>query len=230
MLLQLDVRSKILFLIVTNLLMFKKLDTNEHFFIASLFTLCIILFFNIQRAVRIYSIYLFFTIYEVYFMKLVTLPILDNFLLFTALMFKTIYFPICAGIVLVGSSKVSEFITFLRQIKLPKNIIIVLAVIFRFFPTMLTDYKFIKNSLAMKGIGASPFYYIKHPFRFMEYVFVPYVIVSTNIANELSISCLCRGIDHHNNATSIQKLEFKLLDYLFMMTLVIGTVLVFKFL
>ena len=123
---------------------------------------------------------------------------------------------------LVSSSKVSELICFLRSIKLPKKMIIVLAVLYRFFPVLLTDYKLIKNSLKMKGIGVSRGYYLLHPFKFFEYIFVPYVIISTNIANELSVSCLCRGIDNDEKPSSYIELKFNKIDYLVMIFLIIA--------
>ena len=43
------------------------------------------------------------------FSHTVTLKVIDSFLLLTSLMYKTLYFPLCAGIALVSSSKVSEF-------------------------------------------------------------------------------------------------------------------------
>lgn len=224
MYIRLDIRSKIILLIVANILMFKKLSTYEHLFIATIFSILILIFCSWYRAARIYAVYVILTIYEIFLAKNFPVPFLDNFLLFTSLLFKTIYFPICAGIILVGSSKVSELITFLRSIKMPKGIIIVLAVVFRFFPAMLTDYKLIKNSLKMKGIGVSNFYYFRHPFKFFEYVFVPYVIISTNIANELSISCLCRGIDNNNEATSIQRMKFSVVDTIFIFFVLLGTI------
>lgn len=226
MFLKLDIRSKIILLLVANILMFKKMSVYEHLFVATFFTFLIILLFEYKSAIRVYSFYLIFTLYEIYLAKYITFAFIDNFLLLSSLMYKTIYLPICSGIILVGSSKVSELITFLRSIKVPKNIIIVLAVIFRFFPAMATDYKLIKNSLKLKGIGVSNFYYFCHPLKFIEYVFVPYVIISTNIANDLSISCLCRGIDNNSNATSIVKLSLKYQDYLFLGVLFIFSIYV----
>ncbi|MBF0846613.1 energy-coupling factor transporter transmembrane protein EcfT, partial [Streptococcus danieliae] len=166
-------------------------------------------------------------LYEMFFGQVTTIKIFDTFMLVSALMFKTIYLPICAGIILVDGTKVSELITFLRKIKIPNSFIIVLAVIFRFFPIMLRDYKHISNSLKMKGIGLSKFYYIRYPLKFMEYVFVPYVIISSNIANELSISCLCRGIENSENATSIQVLKFEIVDYIFILFIIIMSYVVF---
>ena len=102
--------------------------------------------------------------------------------------------------------------------------IIVLAVLFRFFPVLLTDYKLIRNSLKIKGIGVNRGYYLLHPIKFFEYVFVPYVIISTNIANELSVSCLCRGLDNENEPTSFVELKFKIQDYIFSILVIIGFV------
>ena len=86
----------------------------------------------------------------------------------------------------------------------------------------MTDYKLIRNSLRMKGIGVSRGYYLLHPFKFFEYVFVPYVITSTNIANELSVSCLCRGLDNEEIPTSYIKLKFRTQDYILMVLAIIG--------
>ncbi|ERK60410.1 cobalt transport protein [Gemella bergeri ATCC 700627] len=213
--LKLDIRTKILLLILANVLMFKSLDVMWHLGVAIFFTLYLLAMESKPiRAGRMFLVYLIFTIYEVYFGHISIVKMLDSFLLLTSLMFKTIYFPLCAGIALVSSSKVSELITFLRMIKIPKNAIIVLAVLYRFFPVLMTDYKQIKNSLKMKGIGITKGYYLIHPFKFFEYVFVPYVIISTNIANELAVSCLCRGVDNDAKPTSFITLKFRIQDYL----------------
>ncbi|MGX7111688.1 energy-coupling factor transporter transmembrane component T [Gemella cuniculi] len=212
--LKLDIRVKILILIFANVLMFKTMSINMHFIVAVFFTLYLGLCSNFKRMSKLFIVYILFTIYELYFSHTVTLKIIDSFLLLTSLMYKTLYFPLCAGMGLVSSSKVSELISFLRSIKLPKKVIIVLAVLYRFFPVLMTDYKLIKSSLKMKGIGVSKGYYLLHPFKFFEYVFVPYVIISTNIANELSVSCLCRGIDNENKPTSFITMRFKFQDYL----------------
>lgn len=219
--LKLDIRTKLLLLIIANILMFKKMSIYEHLFSATIFTLLILVIVSWKRAIRIYSVYLFFTLYELFLAKYTSISIIDNFMVLSALMFKTIYFPICSGIILVGSSKVSELITFLRSVKIPSSIIVVLAVIFRFFPAMLTDYKYIKNSLKMKGIGISKLYYLRHPLKFIEYVFVPYVIISSNIANDLTISSICRGIESDRKKSSIQTLKFTLSDYIFLLFIVL---------
>lgn len=219
---KLDIRTKIFILVIANILMFKMMSVSVHLIVALCFSIYLGINSNYIRMSRFFGIYLFFTTYEVFFAHTVTLQVIDSFLLLTALMFKTLYFPLCAGMALVSSSKVSELICFLRNIKLPKKMIIVLAVLYRFFPVLLTDYKLIKNSLRMKGIGVSRGYYLLHPFKFFEYIFVPYVIISTNIANELSVSCLCRGIDNEEIPSSYIELKFKKIDYLVMIIVAIA--------
>ena len=214
--LKLDIRTKIFILIIANILMFKMMSISAHLVIALCFSLYLGVSSNLKRMIRFFGIYLLFTIYEVFFAHTVTLQVVDSFLLLTALMFKTLYFPLCAGMALVSSSKVSELICFLRSVRLPKKMIIVLAVLYRFFPVLLTDYKLIRNSLKMKGIGVSRGYYLLHLIKFFEYIFVPYVIISTNIANELSVSCLCRGIDNEEKPTSYIELKFSKTDYFVM--------------
>lgn len=218
--LKLDIRTKILILVVANVLMFKMMTVNVHLLVTLCFSLYLGMSSTFKRMARFFGVYLFFMAYEVFFAHTVTLQVIDSFLLLTGLMFKTLYFPLCAGMALVSSSKVSELICFLRSIKLPKKMIIVLAVLYRFFPVLLTDYRLIKNSLKMKGIGVSRGYYLFHPFKFLEYIFVPYVIISTNIANELSVSCLCRGIDNEEKPSSYIELKFNKLDYLVMIIVI----------
>lgn len=222
MYIHLDVRLKLLLLLLTNLAMFVKLSVNEHFIVASVMFLLICIFSSMKHGTIIYGIYVFFACYEIYFGHSTTFKFIDSFMLVTSLMFKTIYFPICAGIILIDGTKVSELITFLRKIKIPNSFIIVLAIVFRFFPVMIRNYKHISNSLRMRGIATTPMYYVLHPLKFMEYVFVPYVIISSNIANELSISCICRGIERAESATSIQKLEFRIVEYIFLLFLMLG--------
>ena len=212
--LKLDIRTKIFILVVANILMFKMMTVNIHLLVALCFSIYLGISSNIKRMSRFFGIYLFFTVYEVFFAHAVTLHVIDSFLLLTGIMFKTLYFPLCAGMALVSSSKVSELICFLRSIRLPKKMIIVLAVLYRFFPVLLTDYRLIKNSLKMKGIGVSR--------GFFEYIFVPYVIISTNIANELSVSCLCRGIDNEEKPSSYIELKFNKIDYIVMTIVVIA--------
>ena len=220
--LKLDIRTKIFILVVANILMFKIVTVNIHLLVALCFSIYLGISSNVKRMSRFFGIYLFFTVYEVFFAHTVILQVIDSFLLLTGLMFKTLYFPLCAGMALVSSSKVSELICFLRSIRLPKKMIIVLAVLYRFFPVLLTDYRLIKNSLKIKGIGVSRGYYLLHPFKFFEYIFVPYVIISTNIANELSVSCLCRGIDNEEKPSSYIELKFNKIDYIVMTIVIIA--------
>ena len=70
-------------------------------------------------------------------------------------MYKTLYFPLCAGIALVSSSKVSELICFLRQIRLPKKVIYSFSCFIQIFPSSFDRLQTYKKLIKIKGIGVN---------------------------------------------------------------------------
>lgn len=53
------------------------------------------------------------------------------------------------------STKLSEFIASMDKMKLPRNMIILISVIFRFFPTISEEYQNINYAMKMRGINFS---------------------------------------------------------------------------
>ena len=62
--LKLDIRVKILVLILANILMFKMMTLNLHLVIAVLFTLYLGVNSSFRRMMNLFLIYMFFTVYE----------------------------------------------------------------------------------------------------------------------------------------------------------------------
>ena len=88
---KLDIRVKILILVIANILMFKLMSLNLHLIVAIVFTLYLGLTSNVRRMMNFFLIYMFFTIYELYFSHTITVKVIDSFLLLTTLMYKTLY-------------------------------------------------------------------------------------------------------------------------------------------
>ena len=95
---KLDIRTKIFILVIANILMFKMMSVSMHLIVALCFSIYLGVSSNYIRMSRFFGIYLFFTAYEVFFAHTVTLQVIDSFLLLTALMFKTLYFPLSNSI------------------------------------------------------------------------------------------------------------------------------------
>jgi len=117
------------------------------------------------------------------------------------------------GYYLLTTTTVSEFIAAMERVRLPKQIIIPLSVMFRFFPTIKEESSSINDAMKMRGIrfGSSRGGLIP----LMEYRLVPLFISCVKIGEELSCSALTRGLGSPVKRTNICEIGFRVGDYLY---------------
>lgn len=96
------------------------------------------------------------------------------------------------GYYLLSTTTVSEFIAAMERIHLPKQAIIPLSVMFRFFPTIREEMAAINDAMRMRGmgLGRSKGGVLTN----IEYRLVPLLISCVKIGDELSCSALTRGL------------------------------------
>jgi energy-coupling factor transporter transmembrane protein EcfT len=118
------------------------------------------------------------------------------------------------GYYLLSTTTVSEFIAAMEKIYLPKQIIIPLSVMFRFFPTIKEESSSINDAMKMRGIsfGKSK----GDLFTLMEYRLIPLFISCVKIGEELSCSALTRGLGSPVRRTNICKIGFGIYDLLYL--------------
>lgn len=141
-----------------------------------------------------------------------------NIVLSLFVMFGLYFIPgFFASYFFVTTTAVNEFIAAMEKIKLPKEVTIPMAVMFRFFPTLYEQWHAINEAMKMKNIQ----------FRFnklgamIEYRMIPMLMCSIKIGEELSCACLTRGLGGHVKRTNICTLEFKIQDFLIMMICIV---------
>jgi energy-coupling factor transporter transmembrane protein EcfT len=117
------------------------------------------------------------------------------------------------GYYLLSTTTVSEFIAAMEKIRLPKQIIIPLSVMFRFFPTIKEESSSINDAMRMRGIrfGKSRGSLL----ALLEYRLVPLFISCVKIGEELSCSALTRGLGSPVKRTNICKIGFGFIDLLY---------------
>ncbi len=117
------------------------------------------------------------------------------------------------GYYLLSTTTVSEFIAAMERIHLPKQIIIPLSVMFRFFPTIKEESSSINDAMKMRGIslGKSKGGLI----ALLEYRLVPLFISCVKIGEELSCSALTRGLGSPTKRTNICRIGFGFYDFLY---------------
>jgi len=127
-----------------------------------------------------------------------------------ALTFVVIFARMMPGIMmgyyLVTTTTVSEFIAVMERMRLPRQIVIPLSVMLRFFPAIGEEVAAISDAMKMRGITT------KSPLQMLEYRLVPMIICSVKIGEELSAAALTRGLGNPVKRTSICENGFRALD------------------
>lgn len=109
-------------------------------------------------------------------------------------------------------TSISYVVSAMQTMRFPNVIAIPFIVIFRYMPTLKEDYKYLKDSLKIRGIRTSGVRFFIHPIQSIEFMIVPILFRSIRVAEELSDSVLLRGIENYKNRTNIYPLRFTRID------------------
>lgn len=94
-------------------------------------------------------------------------------------------------------------------------IIIPCAVVVRFFPTVGEDYRHIRAAMALRGIAAGRGALLRHPVQSLEYILMPLLMNSNNVAQDLSAAALTKGIGLPGRHTCMTELRLTAWDFLY---------------
>lgn len=117
--------------------------------------------------------------------------------------------PMVMGYCVMQSTTVSEFVTAMERMRVPQFITIPLSVMFRFFPTISEENKAVSEAMRMRQIAGKKQSIIKK----MEYEFVPVMMSTVRIADELSQASLTKGLGGAIKRTHICEVGFRVRDY-----------------
>ncbi|WP_021171144.1 Energy-coupling factor transporter transmembrane protein EcfT [Sporomusa ovata DSM 2662] len=113
-----------------------------------------------------------------------------------------------AYIILLRKTQLNELIIALEQMHIPKMLIIPLAVVYRYVPTIKCEILYVKDSLKMRGLNQSVAGMFLHPVTTLEKFMIPLLIRSSKLADELSAAALCKGLDTKHQRTSCTGVRF----------------------
>jgi energy-coupling factor transport system permease protein len=111
------------------------------------------------------------------------------------------------GTWMAAKLRVGDFITAMQNMRLSKGVTITLAVIFRYLPTVREEFRYIKNTMKLRGIGLNFSNILLHPLKTCEYAIVPLVIRSLTISDQLAASAMTRGLDLETRRTSCREVR-----------------------
>ncbi len=137
------------------------------------------------------------------------LPILIKIFLSLLFVLRMFYIPYIAGKFLIKTSDVGSIISSMDALKIPQVISIPVAVMFRFFPSFVEEKNNIKMALKIRGLNT------KNPFKYLEYVAVPLLIISSNIADDISKAAENKAIANPIKKTRYIKVHVGAIDFIY---------------
>ncbi len=107
------------------------------------------------------------------------------------------FFPVVMCIVLIyRTTRISEVIATFTNMKVPRGIIITIAIGIRYIPALAVEMRAIWEAMSVRNVAEG----IKNPFKRvavnMECYIVPLFISSIKTADELSAAAMTRGIEN----------------------------------
>lgn len=221
-----DPRTKLMLLIVIGLIMMSGKLTGVEYILRLICTaIPFVLLISIKRikAATVYALLLFTATLCEGFVVPHTCGALNLMILTVCGIISRFGPGYLMGWYVVSSTSVSEFITAMEKMHLPNVVTIPMSVMFRYFPTLKEEYESIHDAMKMREIGQT----VKNPFTYIEYILVPIMMSTLQIANDLSAASLTKGLGVNGKRTHICKIRMKLPDYL--MTLALAGMLIIFF-
>jgi energy-coupling factor transport system permease protein len=130
-------------------------------------------------------------------------------ILFYLLQFLLTFLPLVVVFLAVTARvDVNRLIHALTAMRVPRTLVLPVAVVFRFVPALLEEWGHIRDAMRLRGLAVGPAAWLRRPARTIELVLVPLLMRSTKIADELSASALTRCIDAPGKKTIALPLRF----------------------
>lgn len=124
--------------------------------------------------------------------------------------------------VFIGTTTVSEMVTALYALRMPRSFVITFAVAMRFFPTAKEELHCVRSAMRLRGIGFSFQNLMRRPAVLMEGFMTPLMVRASTIADELSAASITRGLDNPVRRTAFCKLHITPKDIVVTMAAVLA--------
>lgn len=149
------------------------------------------------------------------FKILAQVPIIIKLLFSLIFVIRMFYIPYAAGKFLIKTSDVGSIISSMDALKIPKVVSVPVAVMFRFFPSFVEEKNNIKMAMKIRGIDT------KNPLKYLEYVAVPLLIISSNIADDISKAAETKCIANPIEKTRYITVGVGLIDFIYGLTMAV---------
>lgn len=203
----LDPRSKILFMLLTVILIFLVYDKTVLNSVMVLIPILLLYFNGLKPESMIFGVMFLIACFTKLTIRREDLSYISFIFLgfFSEIVFR--FFPaVILGYYIINTTKPGEFISGMSLMHFPEEIIIPAAMIFRFFPAFAQENKAISIAMKMKGLSFGSGKFWRHPLRMLEYRLSSLIRTFGKVGDELYTAAL--GIGDLENRSCMVKLKF----------------------
>ncbi len=109
--------------------------------------------------------------------------------------------------------EVNEFLSAMNRVRAPKKLVIPMAVMLRYIPTIQEDWRYITDAMRMRDVSPSLAGFLTHPGMTVECIYVPLLMAASKAADDLSVASVTRGIENPNPRTCLVQIKCGISDW-----------------
>lgn len=207
--LRLDPRAKLYLLVLGNLTLFLHVSLETELMLVGLLLSLYFLSGKVKSGVRMSAVYAVLVSIDIFVIPIAE-GLLLNVLSLLSVGIRMMLPCVISGGYAFSTTTVGEMVCGLRKLRVPETIIIPSVTVIRFFPTIAEDYRQIRNAMALRGIT------YRNPMEALEYILIPLLMNSNNVAQDLSVAAMTKGISLPGQHTSMIELKMGWQDWFFM--------------
>lgn len=212
---RMDPRAKLYLQLLANLMLFFHVSLATEAIMAALFLLLFFLSGRYAAGLRLTAIYGVLLALDLWAVpRAENSPFLNVVALFSVGI-RMMLPCIITGAYAFSTTTAGELVCALRSMHVPESVIIPCSVVIRFFPTVGEDYRQIRAAMALRGIAEGKAALLLHPAQSLEYILMPLLMNGNNVAQDLSVAALTKGIGLPGRHTSMIELCPKVADILY---------------
>ena len=147
--------------------------------------------------------------YAIFYMVTLFIMSLEKGILYTVFtawlgLFYTVYPCAFLASIILSTTKVNEFLTAMNKARIPNKIVIPLAVMLRYIPSVCEDWNHIKDAMRLRDVNPSLVGFFINPTMMVECLY----------ADELSAAAVTRGIENPKPRTCLLQIKFRKRDWI----------------
>ena len=119
----------------------------------------------------------------------------------------------------MDKTPMDELLYSLDAIHIPKSLSIPLMVVYRYVPTILQEFRYVNESLKMRGLNLS-FSSLEHLMQTIENYMVPLLFRSEKLSEELSAASLCKGLSAYRKRSCCTDVKLTIADFLYLLGMI----------